>query len=400
LAYGEAVDRPLLTAEILAVGSELTTGSTRDTNSGDLARELSRLGVDVLRTIDLPDRLDLVEDAFRQALSLADLVVATGGLGPTPDDLTREAIAAACELELRVDPVLERWLRTLFARRGVTMSDANRKQAWLVDGAAPMRNGRGTAPGWWLERPDGRVLVALPGPPGEMWPMWRNEVVPRLAEREVGAERAARTLRLTGIGESVLVPLIGEDVLRAANPQIATYARADAVDVRVSAVADSGRTASELVDQAVAELMPRIGRHVFAEGEEGWPDALGRLLGERRLATVEIGTSGQLAALLGAADFLQYAQLLRAAPATDHAGDNLGLYAERVLDMTGADIGLAVHARDAGDDTAVEVAVATAAGTRLEQRTVFLTGEQGRRRAALAACAVLWEQLREVDRSD
>ena len=394
------MDRPLVTAEILAVGSELTSGTTRDTNSGDLARELSQLGVDVLRMADLPDRLTAVEDAFRQALDRADMVVATGGLGPTPDDLTREAIAAACELELHIDPVLERWLRTLFARRGVVMSDANRKQAWLVDGAAPLRNGRGTAPGWWLERPDGRLIVALPGPPTEMWPMWRNEVVPRLAEREVGVERAARTLRLTGIGESALVPLIGEDVLRAANPQVATYARADAVDVRVSAVAEGGRPAAELVERAVAELQPRIGQFAFAEGEEGWSDALGRLLGERRLATVEIGTYGQLAALLGAADFMQYAQLLRAPTATDHAGDNLGLYAERVREMSGADIGLAVHARDAGDDTAVEVAIASAVGTVTAQRTAFLTGEQGRRRAALAACAVLWEQLREDARDD
>ena len=394
------MDRPLLTAEIVAVGSELTTGSTRDTNSGDLARELSLLGVDVLHMAELPDRLPAVVEAFRHALTCADLVVATGGLGPTPDDLTREAIAAACDLELRVDPVLERWLRTLFARRGVEMSDANRKQAWLVDGAAPLRNGRGTAPGWWLDRPDGRVVVALPGPPAEMWPMWRNEVVPRLAVREVGTQRAARTLRLTGIGESALVPLIGEEMLRAANPQVATYARADAVDVRVSAVADDGQAAAELVEGVVAELLPRIGRYVFAEGEESWPDALGGRLGGRRLATVEIGTGGQLAALLGAADFLQYAQLLRAPAATDHAGDNLGLYAERVLEMTGADIGMAVRARDAGDDTAVEVAVAAAGGTRREQRTVFLTGEQGRRRAALAACAVLWEQLREAVGSD
>jgi nicotinamide-nucleotide amidase len=399
------VSRPLLTAELIAVGTELTTGTTRDTNTGDLARELTELGVAVRRISDLPDDLEAVRDALSatvSAVSAVDLVVVTGGLGPTPDDLTREAIAAATGLEPYVDAQLERWLRDLFERRRVEMPSANRKQAWLVPGAVALPNERGTAPGWWLELPDGRLIVALPGPPSEMWPMWRGHARPRLVERGVGGERVSRTLRLTGVGESVLVGLIGEELLRSTNPQVATYAKADSVDVRVTAIgqagelgdADAAGGAAALVERTVGELMERIGEYVFAEGDEGWADALGRLLGERRLATVEVGTAGQLAALLGNAPFLQYGQLLRAAAADQHARDHLGLYAERVRETSGADIGLAVHAREIGPDMRADVAIASAGGTIFESRPAFLTGDQGRRRAALAACAVLWQRLR------
>jgi nicotinamide-nucleotide amidase len=389
------MNRSVRTAEILAVGSELTTGSTRDTNAGDLARELTALGVAVKRMTDLPDDLEIVTEAFSHALARADLVVSSGGLGPTPDDLTREAIAAACGAEPVVDPETEAWLEALFGRRGMAMPEANRKQAWIFPGATPLRNERGTAPGWWVERADGRIIVALPGPPSELWPMWRTAVLPRLSSMDIGADRAERTLRVTGVGESALVGMIGEAVLQSPNPRVATYARADAVDVRVSAVGQAGgRPAAELVDEAVMELLPRIGEHVFAEGEDGWPEALVAALGERRLATVEMGTGGQLLALLGDAPFLQYGQLLGAAPAQEHAADNLGLYAERIREQSGAELGLAVHAVPRDGDTHVQTAVASATGTTLDHRTAFLAGAEGRRRAAIVACATLWRTLR------
>ncbi|CAN5836500.1 CinA family nicotinamide mononucleotide deamidase-related protein [soil metagenome] len=387
------MNRGIRNAEILCVGSELTTGSTRDTNAGYLARELTEVGVRVLRLTDLPDDLPTVEQALRAALERADLIVSSGGLGPTPDDLTREAIGTALGLEPAVDERLERWLRALFRRRGLEMPESNLKQAWLIDGASPLINHRGTAPGWWVERPDGGLLIALPGPPAELEPMWRDAVLPSLKKRGIGADRATRTLRLSGVGESALVGLIGEEHLRSQNPQVATYARPDAVDVRVSAMGEAGRSAQALVEEAVRQLQARIGQYVFAEGEEGWPGAIGRRLGTRRLATVEIGTAGQLLALLGAAPFLQYGQLLRTEVAAQHARENLALYAEHVREMSAADIGLAVRADEVGGDMAVEVAIASAMGTEVSQRAAFLTGEQGRRRAALAACAALWQWL-------
>jgi nicotinamide-nucleotide amidase len=385
--------RAIRTARFIAVGTELTTGATRDTNSGDLARELTALGVRVLSTTDLPDDLELVSQAFRDALGDADLVVSTGGLGPTPDDLTREAIAAACGLEVYEDPALLAWLEEMFTRRGAPMPDANRKQAWLIDGAEALHNAHGSAPGWWVNRPDGRIVIALPGPPREMFPMWREQALPRLQSGSLGVEHASRTMRLTGIGESALVDLIGEDVLRAASPQVATYARADAVDVVVSAYSDGRLTARQAVDQMVSLLREKLGRYVFAEGDETWADALGRVIGSRSLSVVEIGTAGHVAALLGSAPYVTFAELLTSPTDVARAASHPGHYAEQVREFGKADIGLAVHARQTRD-THVRVAVADASGVVELQRTAFMAGDEGRRRAALAAAAALWETLR------
>jgi nicotinamide-nucleotide amidase len=247
------ITRPLRVAELLSVGSELTVGETRDTNSGEIARELTLRGVRVARIQALPDDLPTVRDAVLGGLAAADLVVSTGGLGPTPDDLTREAIAAALGEATAVDPTLEAWLRNLWTRRNLPFVAANLKQAWLIPSATAIPNPNGTAPGWWVDAPDGRVIVAMPGPPREMRPMWSDWVLPRLIERGIGAGIDIRTLRLTGIGESQLAQLLGETLLRA-NPVVATYARVEAVDVRISAVAEPaaghghGRTAAELAD--------------------------------------------------------------------------------------------------------------------------------------------------------
>ncbi len=225
------------------MGAELTVGETRDTNSGEIARSLSEAGAAISRITVLPDRLGVVSGAFRAALRRADLVVSTGGLGPTPDDLTREAIAAVLGETPVVDADLEAWLRGLWKRRHLPFPEINRKQAWLVPSAQPLANPNGTAPGWWIDRPDGRVVVLLPGPPREMRPMWFELALPRLRELGLGRGLISRTLRLSGIGESQVADLLGEAVLRRSNPEIATYARADAVDVRLSATAGRGRTA-------------------------------------------------------------------------------------------------------------------------------------------------------------
>jgi nicotinamide-nucleotide amidase len=378
---------PIATAEMLAVGAELLAGETRDTNSGDIAGELTQLGVEVARMSQLPDDLEVVTEAVRDALGRVDLVVTTGGLGPTPDDLTRESIAAAVGQTPTVDPELEAWLRDLWAARGLPFSDVNLKQAWLVPSAEAMANPNGTAPGWWVER-EGKVVVALPGPPRELWPMWRDHALPRLRARGLGLDRAVRTLHLVGIGESALVDVVGTDLLEAQNPRMATYARADFVDVRVSAVATAEQTAQEIVAQAVAGLSPRVDPYLFAVDDEGWLDALGPLVGDRRLALAEVGTGGYLGLLLGQAPFVALSEVRPAAP------DAVSL-ARDVRQRASADLALAVIGHERGDDMQVEIGLDIEGRTETVTRTAFRGGDTGRRRSANTAIAELWRRLRD-----
>jgi nicotinamide-nucleotide amidase len=386
--------RPILTAVLLAVGSELTTGETRDTNSGELARSLSEAGVDVAWISALPDRLGTVVAELRAALAGADLVVTTGGLGPTPDDLTREAIAAACGEEPAVDPELARWLRHLFERRGIVFPETNLKQAWLLPSATAIPNDRGTAPGWWVDRPDGRVIVAVPGPPSEMRPMWQGWVLPRLRERGLGRDRVTRTYRLTGIGESAVAALLGEGLLRAENPVVATYARADAVDVRVSAVAGPG-SATQLTDEAAAAVLAVVGQYVWGYDDDTWPAVLGRGLEERGwdVALVEVGTGASAARLLGEATWLKATRSI----ATGDSGSDVALpaLAEEARRASGAAVGLAVRAVETDEDTRVELAAVGSWGSSESSLTAFLGGSEGRRRAGIAAAAFLNGILRD-----
>ena len=378
---------PIATAEMLAIGAELLAGETRDTNSGDIAGELSRVGVEVTRMSQLPDDLAVVTAAVRDALERVDLVVTTGGLGPTPDDLTRESIAAALDEEPVVDPGLEAWLREMWAARGLPFSDVNLKQAWLIPSAVAMGNPNGTAPGWWVERA-GKVVVALPGPPRELKPMWRDHVLPRLQARGLGLDRAVRTLHLVGVGESALVDLVGADLFEAHNPRMATYARADFVDVRVSAVATAEQSAEEIVAQAVDGLSPRLDPYVFARDDEDWSDALGPLLGEGTLALAEVGTGGYLGQLLGQAPFVVLSER------RPEALDAVSLAAD-VRHRAEADFGLAAIAHENGDDMRVEIGLDIEGATDTVTRTAFRGGDTGRRRSANVAIAELWRRLRD-----
>lgn len=407
-------DRPILSAELLSIGSELTVGETRDTNGGDIARGLTRIGVAVGRIVALPDDLERVRDAMTSAMARSDLVLSTGGLGPTPDDLTREAIAAAIGETPRVEPGLEHWLRELWTRRGMPFPEMNLKQAWLVPSATALANANGTAPGWWVDRADGGVLVALPGPPREMRPMWTEQVLPRLLARGAGAPIATRTLRLAGIGESQAAELLGEAILRAADPSVATYARADAVDVRISSrdgdagagagPTGAGRgaalpTAGERVDAMAEHVLALLEGHVWAEGETTWPEAVGAALAERgwTLAIVEVGTGGSLAALLGDRDWLRFSETLAADTATARAhasATGLEHLARRAAELGEAEVGIGVRARSRSADTVVSIVVAGPGWVQRERRMAFLGGANGRARSGLAAVDVLLTALR------
>ena len=404
---------PLRTAELLSIGTELTVGETRDTNAGDLARELTERGVVVTRITALPDDLAEVTAGFADAMARSDLVVSTGGLGPTPDDLTREAIAAHLGETPAVDPGLDAWLRELFDRRNLPFPEANRKQAWLIPSAEAIPNDNGTAPGWWVALPDARMVVALPGPPREMRPMWAGWVLPRLLERGLGRPIVSVTLRLTGIGESAIAARLGSLLDAGARPSVATYARAEAVDVRIWTHADAtvgadgaddaegagGRAEAEaLVAEVESRVIAELGEHVWARGQRTWPELLSELLDERgwRLSAVEVGLRGALLGLLGEglADRLALGEALPNRPSHDGERATLERLADRVREDGGSEVGFAVEARERGGDTAVTVAVVTPEASHRETRVVFLGGSMGRGRAAVAAAAILASRLR------
>jgi molybdenum cofactor synthesis domain-containing protein len=398
-------DRPIRTAELLAVGSELTTGETRDTNGGELAASLSTAGVGIRRIAALPDDLEAVTAHMREALGAVDLVVSTGGLGPTPDDLTREAFAAALGESPVVDPGLEAWLRTMFERRGTSLLAVNLKQAWLIPSATSIPNANGTAPGWWVDAPDGRIAILLPGPPREMRPMWQEWVLPRLRERGLGDGRVVRNLRTYGIGESMVVDRLGDAWLRRANPVVATYAGADWLDIRVSAVDEVGpdgrpAAAADIVEAAVARIREALPGHVWAEGRTTWAELVTAALetSKANLATIESGTGGQLGLLLADVAGLVEAVSLAEDGHSTALRAGLEATAARVARESGAAVGLALVAHPGPPATSVEVAVVAPAddwSRRLELR-LFQHGAHGRLRAAVAAAAFLIEVLREA----
>jgi nicotinamide-nucleotide amidase len=394
--------RPLRTAAIAAIGSELTTGATRDTNAAELAAALTAEGVDVVGIALLPDDFATVVAALRTALAGADLVVTTGGLGPTPDDLTREAIAAVFGEEPVVDRRLEAALRRRWRRRGLPYPASNVKQAWLIPSARPIPNPNGTAPGWWVERPDGRLVIALPGPPRELRPMWRDWVLGRLRRRGLGRRQLVRTLRTVGIGESQLVELLGEALLRKPNPRLATYARQDAVDVVIVArdepapAGRRGRRAATLLADAEALVRARLGEAVWGTDGDTWASVVGRLLEERtwRLALAELGTAGRVVDLLEplAVD----GHLVRAEVEPPTGATDIQALVERaaaVRTAAAVEVGLAVTLVRAGADTRVAVAIADPLEGSVEVRTVFGTGAQARLRAAVVAADVLRRRL-------
>jgi nicotinamide-nucleotide amidase len=269
------------------------------------------------------------------------------------------------------------------------------------------------------------VIVTLPGPPREMRPMWQEQVLPRLEARGLGEEVDVRTLRLMSIGESQVADQLGDALLRGANPEVATYARAEAVDVRIFARTEPprdgapGRTARALADDAEARVREVLGPHVWATGGTTWAQAIGEELTARgwTLATVEIGSGGALVGLLRESPWLRHAEVV-AAPddAADRAADvpdrstgldpnalaaaddepEPGLLASAETARAGhrTDVGLAIRVRPRGEDTMVSVAVAWPGGTREVRRLAFRRGSQGHDRAAIASAVVLVETLR------
>jgi len=276
-------------AEIIGVGDELLYGETTDTNTSEIAVSLQPYAVEIHRTLRVADNLETLAQEVRQAWEKARLVVLSGGLGPTPDDITREAIAAALGEELELDQEVLEWLEKLFEARGWKMPEVNRKQALKIPSARWIANPRGTAPGWWVRQED-KDLICLPGPPGEWRPMWA-EVLPRLGLPQKPYRQVV--FKTFGLGESRIVELLGDLFRRNGQAEVGTYAKMDGVAVVV-------RGEPTLVEQLAARIRPLLGEAVWGQDEDTLPALALKLLERQKatLATLESMTGGVLGALL------------------------------------------------------------------------------------------------------
>jgi len=285
-------------AELISIGTEILLGEILDTNARYIASRLPALGIDLFYTSQVGDNLGRLTEVIARAWERSDIVITTGGLGPTEDDLTREAIAHVLGEEMQVDPDLERALREFFARRGVSMPERNVKQAAVIPSARPIPNPRGTAPGWWVER-DRRLIIAMPGPPTEMQRMWDQEVAPELERRQTGAVLLARTLKTTGLGEGTVDEMISP-LLKSTNPSVGVYARPDGVHLRIAAKAPTRDEAARLIQPLEAEARRILGRAVWGADDDTLEGAVGAMLRQRglTLATMESCTGGLLASTI------------------------------------------------------------------------------------------------------
>ncbi|MGQ9732057.1 MAG: competence/damage-inducible protein A [Candidatus Zipacnadales bacterium] len=299
-------------AAVLTVGTEILRGRFVNTNSAWLAQRLTEIGFDVVFQATVGDDLSDIVEALGYAGRVAGVVITTGGLGPTQDDLARESLAELTGRPLEVDSEAVEQLRAFFARRGFHFTNNNLKQASRPQGAELLENTCGTAPGIYLEH-EGVIYIAVPGPPAEMQEMMARRVLPRLCERLGGEplQRQIRRLRLCDIGESAVAQLLEDLMAPGANPVVASYASPGEVILELTARASSQTEALELLDTTEAIIRERLGAQVYAVGEEGMEAALGRALREsgKTIATAESCTGGLLASRItdvpGASDYFR-----------------------------------------------------------------------------------------------
>jgi len=364
----------MTSAELLSIGAELLLGETVDTNAAFLGRELAQVGLPLRHARMLPDDRRMIANAFGEARARSPVIVATGGLGPTHDDLTREGLADALGEELSEDPSLVATLEERFQSLG-HMPAANRRQAVLIPSAEPLPNPIGSAPGWWVVR-DGCVIVLMPGVPSEMRRMWTEQVRPRLQRRFDLPPLAIRTVKAFGIGESAMAERLGE-LIAEPPPGVdaGIYARDDGVHVRFST-----HGAAALLDPLVASALEALGESAYGVDEDDLATAALRRLADLGAADVtswEADTEGALLAILS----------------STAARDGVARFVGGVLDM-GAPVGppvadatiqLSLLPQDAGGRSRVRVAVSGAVSLPPTEHRIHGSGQQRLRRAAFAA---------------
>ncbi len=264
------------TAQIIAIGTELLLGVTQDTNTSFIARTLNQYGVDIFKTTIIGDNEERIAREIRESLKEADIIITTGGLGPTIDDPTREAVARAFDVELDFSPELWEQIIERFKGFGHIPTENNKRQAHIPHGARAIRNPVGTAPAFAYERDD-KTVVSLPGVPSEMKTLLLDHVIPLLQEKyNLEGITLSRTLHISGMGESNVDELVA-DLEKLSNPTVGLAAHPGQVDIRITAKAASEEKARELIRPIEEQVRDRLGVHIHGADGETLPDVLKKL---------------------------------------------------------------------------------------------------------------------------
>jgi nicotinamide-nucleotide amidase len=286
----------MLTAEIIAIGSELLTPDRADTNSLWLTDQLNQIGIEVkLKTIVGDDDARL-EEAIKDALRRSRVVITTGGLGPTEDDITRKIAARAMSRRLQLDEKVLEHIRAMFMRWGRAMPEINARQAMIIEGAEVLDNPNGSAPGMYVEH-EGRSVVLLPGPPREMKPMFESHVKPRLAQKAGDVRVVRRMLRVSGLGESAVDEKIAPVYRQYTNPQTTILFNRSEIEIHLTAQGKTEQEAELLLDGLAGQIEERLGDAIFAFRGERMEEVVGLRLAVNgfTLATAESCTGGLIA---------------------------------------------------------------------------------------------------------
>jgi nicotinamide-nucleotide amidase len=283
-------------AEIIAVGSELLTPDRVDTNSLFLTARLNKLGIEVTRKTVVGDDLAPLRNAFEEATKRVELVIASGGLGPTEDDRTRDAVADLLGRKLSRDPAVMKMIEARFRKIGRVMSEVNARQAMVPEGATVLENDRGTAPGLWLES-NGRIVILLPGPPHELKAMFAAQVEPRLARLATGVRLVARELRVAGMGESDVDQRIAPIYTRHEDVQTTILTAPGEIQIHLRIWSKDVPAAERQLQGIQESIVLTLGEAVFTTAGESMEEVVGRELTMRQatIATAESCTGGLLA---------------------------------------------------------------------------------------------------------
>jgi nicotinamide-nucleotide amidase len=258
-----------MNAEIISIGSELLLGQLVDTNTSSIAKKLAEIGVELVRTATVGDRLHRIKEVISEAIARSHIIITTGGIGPTEDDLTREAVAEVFNRPLLFHPHLMEQIELLFKKRGFRMAENNRKQAFIPEGGISIENPMGTAPGFIVEYPGG-AMISIPGVPIEMEYLMEHSVIPYLRKRfELrGQVIQYKVLRACGLGESAIGLQIKDLMNESLNPSVGTLASIGDIRIRITAKAESPVQASSLIEKMENEIRGRLGSLVYGVDDE------------------------------------------------------------------------------------------------------------------------------------